>query len=62
MRELGIDTLTFKCLGNLTYKLGDKNEKQIITEHVETLKNNFNLSCNVKDRVIPRIFWNAKKS
>ena len=60
MKELGIDTMSFKCTGNITYKKEEKTENQLIQEHKNILKDEFKLTCNKKDQVIPKIFWNAK--
>ena len=60
MKELGINTTSFVCTGNNTYMPEIKTEKQLILEHANYLKKDYNLNCGKKDKIIPRIFWNAK--
>ena len=60
INELGIDIDTFTCLGNSTYKIVDRNENDIIKEHINIIKNQFNIICPEKEQVVPKIFWNAK--
>ena len=60
MKELGIDNVSYVCSGNVTYKAVDKTENQLILEHANILKDKFKLKCKDRDRVIPKVFWNAK--
>ena len=60
MKELGIETVSFKCIGNITYKKEEKTENELIQEHTSILKDKFKLTCSKKDQIIPKIFWNAK--
>ena len=60
MNELGIDCNTLDCVGNITYKpiLDDCNI--IIQEHINVLKDKFNIVCPEEDQCIPKLFWSAK--
>lgn len=60
MKELGIETVSFNCIGNITYQKEEKTENELIQEHTNILRDEFKLTCNKKDQIIPKIFWNAK--
>ena len=60
LRELGIDTVTFTCIGNSTYVPCHKSLQNIISEHQEVLVNNFSIKCKEVNLSIPRLFWIPK--
>ncbi len=60
MEELGIDKNTFTCSGNSTYQIMDRTERELIDEHIKEMKNDFKISIDEADQIIPKIFWNAK--
>ena len=60
MNELGIDYSTLNCLGNITYKPISVDGNIIIQEHINVLKDKFNIVCPEEDQCIPKLFWSAK--
>lgn len=60
MNELGIDSSTFACLGNDTYKPIQVDGNVIINNHINVLKDKFSIVCPEEDHCIPKLFWSAK--
>ena len=60
VRELGFDTLTLNPVGNTTYSPSSETSEEIITRHVDTLKNKFDVKVQEKNFKLPKLFWIPK--
>ena len=60
LNELGYDLTSLECRGNSTYHPVNSVEDDIIQEHVNFIKDNFNIRVSEDNLCLPRIFWIPK--
>ena len=60
MKELGMDFSSFACEGNETYSPVNDSYDSIIERHCKIMDEDFGITVNQENQVLPRIFWNPK--
>ena len=60
LKELGFDLQSFQPIGNVTYSPCSSLVPDIVNNHCDQLKNQFNISCPKDDTKLPKLFWVPK--
>ena len=60
LKELGFNMQSFQPVGNVTYSPCSSMALDIVNDHCDTLKTQFDISCPASDLKLPKLFWVPK--